>query len=572
MSKSTASAVLGLFLCAFFVFSGCQSSRSFVKQALREKAHTKGFHHAPHKIANIEVGIHALLERVYLIRNAKKSIDVQYYLIHNDQSGKLFSAELVAAAQRGVEVRVIVDQMLLGLDHKHAAAVLNTFPNFKIKVYNPVGKALDSGTLDILSVALFEFNRVNQRMHNKLLLVDDEVAICGGRNIGNEYFDLQRGLNFRDRDIVLSGPVCADLKASFDAYWQHQVCVDITSFLSMQQLMNKQPSLPSTDKLGISQLIKTIDGLLISIDYPRFRSQHWHEVEAVAAWIDAPGKFVKDKKILHAGHSLAALQMQTQTELCFQSPYLVLSDRALYIFKKLKKRGSRVMVSTNSLAATDSWPTYAYLHRQKKLMVSKLKMHISEFKPFPKDLKFFMPNYDELRSLMYPQKDIPARASRGRDPYLCVHAKGFTVDHDYSVIGSYNMDPRSQDYNTELMIVIKDQPFTRHYQQIIKRDAHPDNSWIVARRDRTCLGNFMNGIFGTANDILRQLTSLDVWPIRYASCFELIEGKAAVPIDHPDFYNNYTHVGLFPEVGTLEGKNFLSRITKMLGGVLHPIL
>ena len=183
-----------------------------------------------------------------------------------------------------------------------------------------------------------------------------------------------------------------------------------------------------------------------------------------------------------------------------------------------------------------------------------------------------MPNYEFLSQLMYEGDLNDETQHRHTDPYLCLHSKGFTIDDNYSVIGSYNLDPRSQDYNTELLIVIKDTAFTKDYKNQLLRDAHPDNSWTVARRKRALLGTLVNGVFGFANDILKTFTTLDLWPMRHASCYELLPGKDAVDMLDPQFYDNYKHVGLFPEVDVLESKLFLTRITKFLGGILRPVL
>ena len=350
---------------------------------MEQEAHLLHWRESAHQIARLEVGVHALLERIHLVRHAKNSIDVQYYLFHDDEVGKLFAYELIKAAARGVKVRIIVDQMLFALNHEHIAAVLNAHPNFELKMYNPVSKALTPSTLDMIAVGLFEFNRINQRMHNKLLLIDEEVAVCGGRNIGNEYYDLQKGLNFRDRDIVIRGAVCHDLKQSFETYWQHPICVDIKHVAGMQRHLKQNTAVPALEEVGIAILQKQLDELAQRINYKQLRMSFFQTVGAVAAWSDQPGKFIEDSNTLHMGHSLAALQMQAQDELIFQSPYLILSDRSIHVFRSLRKKGCSVRISTNSLAATDSWPTYAYLHRQKKLLLSDLQLHISEFKPFP---------------------------------------------------------------------------------------------------------------------------------------------------------------------------------------------
>ena len=560
-----------LLLCS--CLACCKSPRRFVKQAVEAQAHQQGFHRSPHKILNLETGRTALAERVRLIRAAKQQIDVQYFLFYDDDCGDVLGLELVKAALRGVQVRVLVDQMFMGINLDDCAAIMHNLDNFSIKVYNPVSSAIEPSSLDVISALLLDFNRINQRMHNKLLCVDGTMAICGGRNIGNAYFDYEYGLNFRDRDILIEGAVVADLQASFNAYWDHHISVDLRTFKGFKQRLARKPALPSLAEFGVPPQLEDIERILSAASYTKQRSAGMQSVGAVAAWVDPPGKYSAADRPLHMGHQLAALQMSAEQEIILQSPYLVLSDRAIHIFKQLRKKAVHVFVSTNSLAATDNWPTYAYLHRQKKLMLSELGLQISEFKPFPASIQSLMPSFDSLRTAMHRTKQTKAGPlDRKTDPYLCLHAKGFTVDDRYSVIGTYNLDPRSQDYNTELMIVIDDSTYTQNLKRVLRIDLHPDNAWIVARRQRRLPATVFNTIFSFANDVIRNVSSLDIWPIRHCSCYSLKQGCEPVSIFDPRFYEHYTHVGIFPGLSPVEAKGFLSKLSKAFGGFLRPVL
>ena len=178
----------------------------------------------------LENGLDAFVARALLAEYAERSIDVQYYLYHNDLTGKLLTHQLRKAADRGVRVRILVDDMgLAGRDL--GSAVLDSHPNIEVRIFNPFSRNVGR-----LSQLLTRFGAVTRRMHNKSFTVDNEVTILGGRNIGNEYFDADPDIAFADLDVLLIGPVVGNVSAAFDVYWNSEFVYPINV------LVNRAPT------------------------------------------------------------------------------------------------------------------------------------------------------------------------------------------------------------------------------------------------------------------------------------------------------------------------------------------
>jgi len=298
---------------------------------------------------------------------------------------------------------------------------------------------------------------------------------------------------------------------------------------------------------------------------------------------------------------LAELVISARESILIQSPYVVLSDRAIRLFADLKKLkpNLRVAVSTNSLAATDSWFTYAAYYKEKREYLQDLGFDLREFKPIPHDIQEMLtygdllsrrPTPAEAKTPPSPQFRLPdtltplpiGTSGEGTQklqkpinlhlltpPYLCLHGKSLIVDDNVSYVGSYNLDPRSGSYNTEAGLVIRDVAFAKELKRLIERDMLPRNSYLIAVKKGLPLLRTLNFLL---HRISEELPILDPWPFRYVSSFELRSGKEAVPPEHPDFHDHWKDVGSFPLLGYLARKHMAARLFKATAMVFKPLL
>ena len=173
----------------------------------------------------LETGDDALLARIYLIRSAQRSIDIQTFIWANDASGRYVMYELTQAALRGIQVRILIDDLSARANPEHVAHLATLHPNLTIKQYNPLSENLQAGLLSKLTSYTLKFGQTNQGMHNKTLIVDNNYAITGGRNYADDYFDRGFERSFKDRDLMVMGPVAQAMTSSFDRYWSFELSV-----------------------------------------------------------------------------------------------------------------------------------------------------------------------------------------------------------------------------------------------------------------------------------------------------------------------------------------------------------
>ena len=281
-----------LAICSGFgMLVGCTSQGEWLQQVIEAQPHLANRIDAPHRVAVLDSGRDALHYRIERIRAAVTSVKAQTFILDDEPTTRMLMHELVVAARRGVRVQFLADTMFSAKNAVYAASLVSSHPNFELRVYNPASDTLAPGTLTSLGIALIEFNRINQRMHNKLMVIDGTWGICGGRNYQDKYFDEDYRLNYRDRDVAVRGPVVADMEASFDSYWTHLASIpadklsDVTSAIAA--LSEDELRWPfSTAMLGIEGLAARIDRSLARGPI-RLR---WHDVRQVAFWADSPGK------------------------------------------------------------------------------------------------------------------------------------------------------------------------------------------------------------------------------------------------------------------------------------------
>ncbi|GAA5066982.1 phospholipase D family protein [Lysobacter panacisoli] len=363
-------------------------------RALAARAFAESTPEQPRHYALIlDRGPDALLARVNLIRSATTAIDLQTYIFDEDDAGRLVLDELLAAARRGVRVRVLIDQ-LSALKHIDTlAALAGAHVNFELKLYSPVlGRAQISYPQYALAAACC-WRTLNQRMHTKLLLIDGAVGITGGRNYQDDYYDWDDEYNFRDRDLLVAGPVARVMGEDFALFWndRRSTPVERLNDVGGRVLSGGVPALPAMKferpERALAMLADASDGALVE----ERLVQQALPVGAVRYISDTPEKHaaVNAEQQAVASGSLRSLIESAQDEVILQTPYLVLSDAAQEMFRGLHQRPReqrpRVIISTNSLAATDAFIAYALSYKYKRRYLREFGFNIFEYKPFPRD-------------------------------------------------------------------------------------------------------------------------------------------------------------------------------------------
>jgi len=405
----------------------------------------------------------AFAARMKMIRAAQVSLDVQYYIVHDGLTTRALVNELLEAADRGVRVRVLLDDLTSdGSDYR--IATLAAHPNVLIRVFNP----LHLGRSNILTRSLgrlLNLSQQHRRMHNKLILADGSLAIVGGRNLGDEYFDADQTLNFTDIDLLGAGPVAAQLAISFDQYWNHSLSVPIQQFLrrppSVDELAEARRQLddyleterargdPRYRKLLVEQRQTTLDQWL--------RELTWAPSEAL--W-DHPDKIsaegMPDPSLLLTSQLQPTLDNVRQ-ELTLVSAYFVPTDEGVDYFARLAQANVDIQVLTNSLEATDVPAVHG------------------GYAPYRHELLRLGVRLFELRR----QPDQEARFSLSGDSESSLHSKAAIFDRQSVFLGSLNFDPRSVLWNTEVGILVHSPELASEAHQLTLEGAAPAISYEV---------------------------------------------------------------------------------------------
>ena len=375
-------------------------------------------------------GMEAFLARLALAETAQYSLDVQYYIWHNDTSGHLLLQALQRAAERGVRVRLLLDDnntqgmdgLLLALD-AHENAEVRLFNPFMQRSFRPLGY-------------LSDFFRLNRRMHNKSFTVDGLVSIVGGRNVGDEYFGAGDGVMFADLDVSVTGSIVSAIENDFDRYWASESSYPVTTILP-----DSVPAPFATTPRDDAQTLEYL-GKLASSDYvERLRSGGLRPIWAPATlFSDDPAKGLgkarhEDTVVAH----LAPFFASAESDIIIVSPYFVPTKNGAAIFAQAAAKGIETTVLTNSLVATDVAPVHAgYAKYRKDLLKAGVKLY--ELKP-------------EASYAVRGESDTGLHLAGSSGASL--HAKTFAVDGEKLFVGSFNMDPRSAALNTEMGIVFE---------------------------------------------------------------------------------------------------------------------
>jgi len=453
----------------------------------------------------LEKGGEALLARGWLADRAKKSIDVQYFIWGTDNIGKLAAEALLRAAERGVRVRVLVDDLLVDAAAEDLFA-LAYHPNIEIRLYNPV-HSVGVSFVEKLTELAIDFRGSNQRMHNKMFVVDSLIAITGGRNMENQYFDFGHKYNYRDRDALLVGNVVDELSDTFEEYWKNKLAKPVERLVKnpFQSDIDWAPEDEWGDDMEVDQreLQKKLTKLTRERVAAIYKKLHAYadnesnylpevrksmnkitnEVVAItqsAYWLDAT--FISDRPgkndtwfnyNLGGGgdstYALAKLINSAKNNIVIQSPYLILSPDAWELFKSALARGVTIKINTNSLASSDNLPAFSGYSSQ-----------IDEL--LDAGVELFEYRHDAQRR--YDLVKQYSQYEGGKLPIFSLHAKTMVIDDSIVYIGTFNLDPRSENLNTEVGIIAKHAELAAAVKREIEIDMAEGNSWNVKKDGR----------------------------------------------------------------------------------------
>jgi putative cardiolipin synthase len=408
----------------------------------------------------LQGGHAALATRLALARRATRTLDVQYYLFHNDTTGKLVAAELLAAAERGVRVRLLIDDIDTA-DKDLGLATLNAHPNIQIRLFNPF-HTRSTNMLVKAWQALLEGVRLNRRMHNKAFIADNQLGITGGRNIGNEYFDANDAFTFVDLDVVAAGPIVDSLSQSFDQYWNSDVAVPVSALPVKASESRLQRAIQFLQQYRARQLDSDYGRALAAANpIPKLLSGKMPWLVANADLIvDPPEKALnpdQSTSTLMIGQ-LAGLWVNPARHALIVSPYFVPGPFGMAYFRYWRHKGVQIDILTNSYAASDVPLVHAgYANYRIPLLENGVNLY--ELKPIAE------PTGGRLR-------DLGSGSSRAS-----LHAKTFVFDDEHVFIGSFNFDPRSALLNTEMGLVIHSPELARQVSAIAQDAMRPERSY-----------------------------------------------------------------------------------------------
>lgn len=408
-------------------------------------------------------GLDAFVARAALAEVAERSIDVQYYLYHNDLVGKLFTGFLWKAAERGVRVRILVDDM--GLDGRDEGIIaLDSHPNIELRIFNPFDRDIGRGVQFVTGLG-----SVTRRMHNKSFTVDNVMTIVGGRNIGNEYYDADPTLEFADLDVLAIGSVVNEVSNSFDMYWNSSLAYPAKT------IIKKRPSEDELQRLE-EKLIEFMEeqqtsnymtALLNSDLSNKFRdndvSYYWGDAAVV---VDHPDKISssRDASELHLMTQLAPYFESIEKELIIISPYFVPGHEGVRFFKSLTDKGVRVKILTNSLSSNDVGIVHAgYARYREDLLRNGVEL------------------YEMNKKLTRAQRK--EKKGVGGSSKASLHAKVFVLDRKQVFIGSLNLDPRSFYENSEIGLVVDSTEIAEGMAENFDRDIKQHTFTLELKKD-----------------------------------------------------------------------------------------
>jgi putative cardiolipin synthase len=403
----------------------------------------------------------ALQSRLHLAALAQSTLDLQYYLWQGDDSGLALTYEVLRAAERGVRVRILLDDIYhSGRDS--AYQTLDSHPNVEVRLFNPMG---NRGSVKQMNYAVGK-SAFNYRMHNKIFLVDGVAAILGGRNIGDEYFGRDASFNFQDMDAIAIGEVAADTGEAFDLFWNAELATPVAALTQRTYHITEEQT---------AQLITARERVRPAVERGRAASATradwlatlasgllWTKAEIL---VDRPDRSddYPDSAFMTFMHDAHA---QPRESAVIQTAYLIPNGPTLANLERLTSAGVTLRILTNSAKSNNHSSVHAYYAGYRKaLLTTGIDLYEVQGKG-----------------------SLAAYLDRvGEDAHAGLHTKAMVIDDRVAVIGSYNMDPRSRVWNSEIALIVRDPDFARQVLQEMERDFAPEASWRLSLDDTGAL-------------------------------------------------------------------------------------
>jgi len=421
--------------------------------------------------ALLDRGRDALSWRLILADGAERSIDAMYFLWKNDASGKVMMQRMLAAAERGVRVRVLIDDSMTEADPEYLA-LFGAFPGVEVRLYKPFGPKHKSVVRRWVDYAA-HFKVMDRRMHNKLYVVDGAVEIIGGRNIGDEYFEYADDFVFRSRDLLALGPVVGESGGAFDAYWNSDWTVPIEDVVS--RVPNAEAAAAHKESLDAFAADPS--------SYPRGFYDDPEDLQAEMDALDGAlmwgtGKLLIDEvpdkdgapqareEYARTAVTIGRVASQATEEAIIQSAYLILEEGGAEQIEALIERGVNVKLATNSMAADNHLSAFVAYRKQRQRML-RGGAEVYEMRP-------------DART---EREQFTAEELAKHEISFGLHAKTMVFDRNYVFVGSFNLDPRSIELNTEMGLMVESEELGRAVAESVENDIGPGSSWRVILKD-----------------------------------------------------------------------------------------
>ncbi|MFP4071300.1 MAG: phospholipase D-like domain-containing protein [Desulfovibrionales bacterium] len=416
----------------------------------------------------LEQGQDAFLVREWMVSNARESIDLMTFIWTMDDIGLVFAQGLLRAADRGVRVRLLLDDFGLGDEPLGILLALDAHPDIAVRIYNPKISAGVS-LVELVYNFVFQFESFNHRMHNKTMLMDRRAGITGGRNVANQYFHYDPEMKFLDRDVMILGKAAQEMDYNFLQYWNAPLSRPIGELMQerKEQLTRESITDVHTNIHDAARELKTKIPLVREV--MQDTEEKFQAILERVRWTTA--KFVSDAPDKHAYPELSggSMVMETitsmldgaQERITIESPYFVVPDELLRLFSSSMEKGIDVRVITNSLASTDNIPTFSGYRSQRERLL-EMGLELREFNPHP---AFQLDGYEQ------------------DGKRVVLHAKTVVVDGATVFVGTFNIDPRSVNLSTEEGVVIEDPVLAREVEERMEILMQERNSWNPAEMD-----------------------------------------------------------------------------------------
>ena len=501
-------------------------------------------------------GAAALQQRLSLIRNAQTRICIQTFLWQNDASGRLILEECKKASERNIPVNILIDYWVLASSKSRLVKVFDTIakdnPYFEVRIFNPLLQKSEINSFELLLKVMKDFSSSQKRMHAKLFLSEGQEGILGGRNIGDEYFDLHHTRNFIDCDILYAGNQLSALTDTFDSYWNSNNTIDVNKFNDKNWIdfvLKKQSDGQDDTSLDIdSSYQEHIEETLASLDL----TSPSVPCSTLEFYFDSP--HIDSEAPIMTGDQLSDVLCSATSSIDIFSPYLIFPAPLLErLKKKIHSNDISIQIVTNSLITSDNLYTYAAAASTKQSILKALSCNLYELSPDLINPTSYVPTYDVHRSRKkHDSKNVAS--GFGDNPYetnelhSTLHAKVYVIDRKIVCIGAINLDPRSFFINTENFVRIDSNECAENILDHYGRLKHDTNSWIVAPIEENDNDKTNETITFPALSSSTIESMLSPSPLPH--CFKPLGTEQGNTPNRfsPDFYEQFTSCGPFPGV------------------------